>query len=158
MLKQRRKNLWLYQNEREKRFILLEGLTWAIIRQNDFCDLLDIPKFDSLFNIIGRDKRKLIEVKVSTNIDRSIETWRLKSGQQLAYMALVVVNPRDGSLHVENHPGDFTGAEKIVNFISLRSAKMEELELIDSFVNTAAFKMGDVFTCKNFNQLIEDFT
>lgn len=143
--------------EEKHRFQLLEGASIAELMQNQFCARNNITPFSSLFDIIDKDLKKLIEVKVTKDPEKAKEDYYIKSTGNHVNTALVIIDPDTHEINFENHPGDFNGIPKVRNFLTMRKMKMDQLEIMESTSTADEISVNKIFPNDYINNMVYEF-
>jgi hypothetical protein len=143
--------------EERHRFQLLEGMSILELLQNQFCAKHGIPQFNSTFDIIDEDLKKLIEVKVTMDRDRAILAYEEKSRGNTDNTALVIIDPNDFTVEYINHPGDFNGEPKVRGFLASRKLRMNALNILESKDTADEVQWQTTFCDDGFNNLVKQF-
>lgn len=110
----------IMDEEYTKRFILLEGTSNVAQKQNICADMWECERPNSQWDIIDRELKKFIEVKVTTNLREAVEAYEDKSQGLEGNTALFHVHPTTAQCYWANHPGGLAGEAKVTNFLIRR--------------------------------------
>lgn len=143
-------------NEWSKRFILLEGTSNIAQKQNLTADSWGCMRPNSQWDIIDRELKRFIEVKVTINKDRCIGEFEHKSSEIVENSSLFVVNPETADIYWIRHPGGLIGEQKVKNFLIRRSQILTNKIYKNELIEDVDLE-NRIFCNKRFNKMMEDW-
>lgn len=110
---------------------------------------------DKTWDIADRDLKKFIEVKVTRDIEGSIKRYKVYKMDIPGNCALVLVNPVNGKVVYEDHPGGLRGEQKVTQFILKRHHIVADMGLVESDVQEVKDLEEFIFCDDVFSTMVD---
>ncbi|URQ09141.1 replicase PA [Halyomorpha halys orthomyxo-like virus 1] len=137
------------------RLVCLEGMSSAPMLQNKFCQRWGIEPYPTLFDIIDKKERKLIEVKVGLRYAEEEMRYLDKSNNRRNNTAFFYVNPQTIEKVWVDHPGKLVGEDKVSRFLIKRRCISDEYRMMETDLAEEEEVERVVFNNDRFNNLVK---
>lgn len=143
------------RRENRFRFTMLEGRAEADTIMNRYARKWKIAPPVNRWDLIDRDQKCYVEVKVGTNLTSAVEMYFANAVTLTGHTALYWINPN--SLHSvwRDHPGNVPGEHKVKSFLTIRKAAMERLGIVESDLHEVYNLSDSIFINSRFNESVE---
>lgn len=144
-------------DKQDTRFIVLEGNIAKDREAAIACAEWGIELPGDRFDIIDRDEKKFIEVKISSHVESKLNLHRLRVGTNPVHFSLLVIDPQTGKCHWFDHPGNVPTEPKIEEFILNRKVCFESLGLIFDDLTSETDLVRRVFSSYDLNKMVDEW-
>nr|QPL15349.1 polymerase PA [Raphidiopteran orthomyxo-related virus OKIAV180] len=134
------------------RYWLIEGMTNPEQIQSILAKEFKCEKPNSQWDIADRKLKKFVEVKVTLDFDCAISSYNIKKENIPDNTALVLVHPVSSQIKFVDHPGDFNGIPKVMQFILKRYTFMRNLGIMDTPIQEEGNLKESIFCSPFFNE------
>lgn len=141
-----------YRFDREKRyrFTLLEGKLNIGMIQNKYATKWKTTPPEKMWDLIDRDQRKYVEVKVTVDFSKAKSQYYAFSALNQGHTALFIINPNTLKYEWVDHTGDAPGVHKVISFLANRKAMIEEMGVMESDLSEEYNITTQIFTSDRF--------
>lgn len=141
------------ESELNFRYDMIEGKSSPALFQNQLCNQMGITKKEKLYDIGDNDKKKLIEVKVTINLQKIKDKLYDFIEDQDTY--LIHIHPETTEHWASSEEDELPGLEKAKMFLLTRRAYMLRLGIVGFDRDHEESYLDEVFCCGKLNYMTE---
>lgn len=145
------------RRENRFRFTMLEGRAEADPIMNRYARKWKINPPVNQWDLIDRDQKCYVELKVGTNLTSALERYFANSVALTGHTALYWINPNSLNSIWKRHPGNVPGEHKVKSFLTIRKAAMERLGIVESDLHEEYNLSDSIFISSRFNENVESW-
>lgn len=146
-----------FERETRYRFTMLEGKHNISLIQNTFAGKWKTNLPNRQWDLIDRDDKKFIEVKVTINFIKAESDYLAYSSNNIGHTALYMIHPNSLDSKWIDHQGNVPGEAKVKSFLITRKAAMERLQIGESELLEVKDLTPEIFVCNKLNNMVIDW-
>lgn len=149
------------RRENRYRFTMLEGRAEADTIMNRYARKWEINPPTNRWDLVDRDNKCFVEVKVGTSLTNATEQYFANSVNLAGHTSLYWINPNSLDSCWKDHSGGVPGEHKVKSFLTIRKAAMERLGIVESDLHEVYDCLIDlsdsIFVNDRFNNSVEEW-